>query len=215
MAQLVGRVDEMSQVAEIFGALRTGSEAVVRGALKGAEERYVVDMAGWRQVQAEFSDLATEARRAAHSGNPARRAAFEAFDFSANAAKIGGLEVEIGKVAKYSKIIPVAGTVIDLSLAGYDIAHGESESSVLAGLGGGFAGGAVGSAAGAGAAAFFGVSNPVGWVVLGAVGIGIGGSYAGKWLWEATVDLNTRESIDHWIQENVFWDPTTGTLKTG
>lgn len=215
MAPLIGRIEEMSQVAQVYAALRDGSELIVDGALEAADARVVVRLADWRLTQDALSDLAKDARDAARSGNPARRAAYKAFDFSENAVKIGDLEVKIGKVAHCSKIIPIAGTVIEISLAGYDISQGVSESSVLAGLGGGAAGTAAGGALGGLVATALAVSNPIGWVAGGAVLLGAAGSAGGKWLWEATVDLDTRESIDYWIEENVLWDPTTGTLTTG
>lgn len=211
MAPLVGRVEEMSQVAKVYESLREGSEFVVDGALEAADARVAVQLTDWRIAQDTLSDLATDARDAARSGNPARRAAYEAFDFSENAVKVGDLEVKIGKVAHYSKIIPIAGKAIEISLAGYDISQGVSESSVLAGLGGG----AVGGAAGGVIAGLALGSNPGGWAVLVVAGVGLAGGSAGSWLWEAAVSLDTRESIDYWLEENVLWDPTSATLKTG
>lgn len=206
MAPLVGRIDDMSQVAQVYAALRDGSEVVIDGALAAADARVVVRLADWRVEQDGLSDLAKAARDAARSGNPARRAAYEAFDFSENALKIGDLEVKIGKVAHFSKIIPIAGAVIDISLAGYDVSKGASESSVLAGLGGGALGGGTVAAI---------VSGPVGWVAASVAFAGVVAGYGGTWLWEATVSLDARESIDYWLEENVLWDPTTSTLKTG
>ncbi|WP_061962652.1 putative T7SS-secreted protein [Demequina aurantiaca] len=214
MAPLIGRVEEMSDAAKTFAALRTGSESTVAAALEGSSAHVDVKLKEWRAEQGVFSDIANDARDAARSGNPARRAAYEAFDFSGSDLKIGDLEVKIGSVGHYSKIIPIVGNVVDISLAGYDIAEGASESSVIAELFGGAAAGAAGAAGGGAIAAALG-SNPVGWIAAGAVVVGWAGSEAASWLWESTVDLDTRESVDYWLEENVLWDSTSGTLKTG
>lgn len=206
MAPLVGRVQELSEVAQVYGALRLGSEFIIDAALEGAEARVELQLDEWRQDSADLSKAARDARDAARSGNPARQAAGDAFDFGENKMKIGDLEVKIGDVAHYSKVIPIVGNLIDISMAGYDISQGESESSVLVGLGGGALGGGIFAAV---------VSGPVGWVVLGTAAVGVLAAGGAQWLWESTVSLDTRESIDYWLEENVLWDPTTSTLVTG
>lgn len=55
-------------------------------------------------------------------------------------------------------------------------------------------GGASGGAAVAVAA--FGGSNPIGWAITGAVVGSIGAGVGARWLWEAAVGLDVRESID-------------------
>ncbi|MEX8033551.1 hypothetical protein AB6V29_11010 [Microbacterium sp. 20-116] len=94
-----------------------------------------------------------------------------------------------------TRVLPVAGNVIDVVSLAADVADGGSLSSGVAEIAGGVAGGAGGAAVGGAAAAALG-SNPVGWVIGGTVLGGLAVGAGARWLWEAAVPLESRESID-------------------
>ncbi|MFB9788150.1 hypothetical protein [Microbacterium testaceum] len=97
-----------------------------------------------------------------------------------------------GRLAVVQKL---AGNVIDVVSLAADVAEGGSLSSGIAEIAGGMAGGAGAAAAGGAAAAALG-SNPVGWVIGGTVIGGLAIGAGARWLWEAAVPLDSRETVD-------------------
>ncbi|MFV0253748.1 MAG: hypothetical protein ACK5H2_10500 [Beutenbergiaceae bacterium] len=214
MAPLVAQIDDLSPIAEILARLRDGEEGLISAALAGVESRMQLQLADWRAAQNEISEQAAEIRRWRRSENPARQAAYARFNSDLSNFRISQLEIRIGTIAGVSRVVPVVGTLIDIGFTAAAIAEGASETSAIAGLVGGVAGGAAGGAIVGGAAVALG-SNPVGWVVAGPAALGIGGAAAGSWLWEATVPLDARESMDHWFNETFWWDSTNASLVPG
>jgi hypothetical protein len=140
-----------------------------------------------REAQQTEADRVVKALR---SGNPAVRAAADAANPHAMRQSLDDLTRSISAVARYGKVIPVAGGVIDVVTAGTAIADGASAASVGAGLLGNVAGGAMGGALAVSVAA-----PPLavaGMTIAGAVLAGTGAS----WAWEAWVPLDVREAID-------------------
>jgi hypothetical protein len=110
-------------------------------------------------------------------------------------AGVEELAEQIGRVSRVTRVLPIAGNVIDVVSLAADVAEGGSLSSGVAEIAGGMAGGAGGAAAGGAAAAALG-SNPVGWVIGGTVIGGLAIGAGARWLWEAAVPLDSRETVD-------------------
>lgn len=206
MAPLIGEIPELSEIADVYRNLREASHTAIDVAIEGAKARVQLDMSALRVQQEGFSQAATESLEAARNGNAGRLTAYQAFDIDGTGARIGGLEAQINRAAHYSRILGSAGVVTDLAFAAYEISQGGSESAILAGVGGGLAASAIAGAA---------FTGPVGASVAVVVVAGAVGSRSSTWLWENTMDLGTREAVDHWLDENVFWDSTSGTLIAG
>lgn len=193
---LVARVEELTALSGTVDALAgNGNDSIASAALDGYKSFLDERLGQWRTQHDTLQEAADTFRRQLRSGNPAVRAAAEAADPRAMRAGVEELAEQIGRVSRFSRVIPVAGAVIDVVSIASDVADGGSLSSGVAELGGSFAGGAAGGAAGAGIAAALG-SNPVGWVVGGVVVGGLAVGAGARWLWEAAVPLDTRESID-------------------
>ena len=187
---LVARVGELQSLAGTVEALignDNGNEEVANGVLEGYETFSDDRLEEWRKTHVSLQEEADTFRDQLRSGNPAVRAAAEAADPQAMRQGVERLAEQIGRVSSFSRVIPVAGAVIDVVSIAAEVEDGGSLTSELAELGGGIAGGAAVAA---------GASGPIGWVAGGVV---VGGYVAGKvtrWLWEAAVPLDTRESID-------------------
>lgn len=193
---LVSRVEELREIAGTVEALSgNGNEAIAGAVLDGYESFTDVRLGEWRQQHDALQEAADTFRDQLRSGNPAVRAAAEAADPRAMRDGVQELAEHIGQVSRYSRVIPVAGTVVEIVSLANDVAEGGSLSSGVAEIGGGMAGGAAGGVVGGAIAAALG-SNPVGWVVGGVVVGGIAVGAGARWLWEAAVPLDARESVD-------------------
>ncbi|WP_159499999.1 hypothetical protein [Microbacterium sp. 18062] len=196
---LVARVEELQQLSGTVDALVGNGNDTVAGAVLDGYESFLDQRLGdWRKEHDTLQDAAETFRNQLRSGNPAVRAAAEAADPRAMRQGVEALAEQIGRVSKFAKVIPVAGAVIDIVSIASDVAAGGSLTSGLAELGGGIAGGAAGGAAAGGIAAALG-SNPVGWVVGGVIVGGVAVGAGSRWLWEAAVPLDARESIDDYF----------------
>lgn len=195
---LVQGVEDLKEGATVLEGLIEGNETVVNYAFEYASARSERDLASFRRHVSELQEDANRFQRQLRSGNPAVRAAAEAADPAAMRQGVRALNEMIDGVSRTTKIIPVAGTVIDIVSAGAQISAGESPSSVGVETAGGIVGGA-GAAAAVAAA-----SGPPGWVaaaaVAGAMAVGAGS----RWAWEAWVPLDTREAIDDGLRD--AWD---------
>jgi hypothetical protein len=194
---LVARVEELQELSGTVEALAAPGNDDLAGAVLDGYERFQSERLGeWRTQHDTLQDAAETFQHQLRSGNPAVEAAAIAADPRAMREGVEELAEQIGRMSRVSRVIPVAGTVLDIVSLASDVADGGSLTSGLAGMGGGIVGGAAGGAAfGAGAAAF-GVSNPIGWVVGGVVIGGLLVAEGSRWLWEAAVPLDARESID-------------------
>jgi hypothetical protein len=190
LAPLATRVSELNELADLFGRLRVDNEDVVDTALEYSKARADRDLSGYRQQAESLQTEADRVVKALRSGNPAVRAAADAANPHAMRQSLDDLTRSMSGVARYGKVIPVAGGVIDVVTAGTAIADGASAASVGAGLLGNVAGGAMGGVLAASVAA-----PPLavaGMTIAGAVLAGTGAS----WAWEAWVPLDVREAID-------------------
>lgn len=193
---LVARVEELQELSGTVAALSAaGNDDLAGAALDGYDSFLNERLGDWRKEHDALQDAAETFRDQLRSGNPAVRAAAEAADPHAMRDGVEELAEQIGRVSRFSKVIPVAGTVLEIVSLATDVADGGSLTSGLAEIGGGMAGGAAGGALGGGIAVAIG-SNPIGWVVGGVVIGGVAVGAGARWLWEAAVPLDTRESID-------------------
>lgn len=196
MAPLVARVDTLQKLAGTVSALAAkGNESLATSVLDGYESFYDQTLSTWRKDHDALQSAAETFRDQLRSGNPALRAAAEAADPHGMRAGVEELAEQIGRVSRVTRVLPVAGNVIDVVSLAADVADGGSLSSGVAEIAGGVAGGAGGAAVGGAAAAALG-SNPVGWVIGGTVLGGLAVGAGARWLWEAAVPLESRESID-------------------
>lgn len=196
MAPLIARVDDFSLLAGTVDAIAAkGNETLANSVLDGYESFYEQTLSGWREEHNSLQSAAETFRDQLRSGNPALRAAAEAADPHAMRAGVEELAEQIGRVSRFTRVLPVAGNVIDIVSLASDVADGGSLSSGVAEIAGGVAGGAGGAALGGGVAVALG-SNPVGWVIGGTVIGGVAVGASARWLWEAAVPLDSRETID-------------------
>lgn len=192
---LVAAVEDFAPLGTAFNGLEQGNSDIAVHVLDAKGEMLDHDLASWREHAETTQEKAAEFKRQLKSGNPAVRAAAEEANPRAMRQAMDGLLDNINDVSRVGKLIPVAGTVIEIVSAASDIASGESGSSVLveafAGAGGGAAvGGAVAAAGG-----------PVGWVIAGVVVGGVAIGAGARWGWEAVVPIDVRESIDGWLYD--------------
>ena len=193
---LVARVEEFQDLSGTVDALAApGNDDLAGAALDGYEAFQTEKIGEWRAQHDALQESAETFRNQLRSGNPAVKAAAEAADPKAMRAGVEELAEQIGRVSKFSKVIPVAGTVLEIVSLAVDVHEGGSFSSGVAEIGGGIAGGAAGGTIAGGAAVALG-SNPVGWAVGGVVVGGLAVGAGARWLWEAAVPLDTRETID-------------------
>jgi hypothetical protein len=193
---LVSRVEELQELSGTVDALTTPENDDVAGAALDGYERFQNEKIGeWRTQHDALQESAETFHDQLRSGNPALAAAARAADPRAMGEGVEQLAEQIGRVSRFARVIPVAGNVLDIVSLASDVSSGESLTSGLAELGGGIAGGAAGGAAAGGIAVALG-SNPVGWVVGGVVVGGLAVGAGARWLWEAAMPLDTRETID-------------------
>ena len=191
---LLARIDEISRIADIVADMTKNRNQLLADSVLQGYETFIEERIGdWREQQNRLQDSADIFRDQLRSGNPALRAAAEAADPAGLRGDVVELAEHIGQISKFSKLLPLAGGAIDVVSISIDVSQGGSLSSgVVSALGG--MGGASGGAAVAVAA--FGGSNPIGWAITGAVVGSIGAGVGARWLWEAAVGLDVRESID-------------------
>lgn len=215
---LVGRVEELQELSGTVAALAANGNTAAAATLDGYEAFLNERLGEWRKNHDTLQEAAETFRDQLRSGNPAVKAAAEAADPRAMRQGVEALAEQIGQVSKFSKVLPVAGAVIDIVSLATDVANGGSLSSGLVELGGGAIGGAAGGTAAAGLAAALG-SNPIGWVVGGVVIGGIAVGSGSRWVWEAAVPLDTRESIDDFFTGSTprleGYSPTPRPVPTG
>lgn len=195
LTPLVAEVDKFQPLGAAFNGLSQENSDIAGHILDARGELLDRDLASWREHAETTQEKASEFKRQLKSGNPAVRAAAEAANPREMRQAMDGLLDDINKVSKVGKLIPVAGTVIEIVSAASDIASGESGSSVLVEV---FAGAGGGAAVGAGVAA---AGGPVGWVIAGVVAGGIVIGAGARWGWEAIVPIDVRESIDGWLYD--------------
>ncbi|ERK70748.1 hypothetical protein [Leifsonia aquatica] len=191
---LTVRIDDLNSVSTLLSKLTVHNEDVVQTALEYAKQRTDRDMSWFRQKATVMQADADAIAKGLRSGNPALRAAAEAASPRVVREGLEELTRSIAGVARFSKVIPVAGAMVDVVSAGVELADGGSVSSVGAGL----LGGAGGAAAGAALAGTW-TLPPVG----AAVSIGVGAAAAGAGAhsaWEAWVPLDVREAIDDFLR---------------
>lgn len=208
LVKLVGNIDTLKVANSVYEGLVSNNEKVVEIALDYAGARVKRNLKDFRLRGSDLEGDAKTFRAGLKSGNPALRAAAEAADPRGLGKSARALSEMVEGVSKESRIIPVAGTVIAIVASGAEIANGESETSVFAGLAGGLGGGAL-VAAGVGAAI------PPVWVALAVGFVAIAADAGAKWAWEAWVPLDSREAMDAGIDG--FWDwakPTSWFVDT-
>jgi len=198
---LIARIANLKPLGGTVKALSDNGNAVPAELTLEAYKTYLDgNLSRWREHHDALQDAADAFRSQLRSGNPALSAAADAADPRAMGRSIAELGERIGKVSKLAKGLPVAGHMLDIVSIADELAGGGSLSSALAELGGSMGGGALG---GGGAAALAGAigSNPIGWVVGGTIVGGVTIGAGSRYLWEAAVPLNTRESIDSYFTD--------------
>lgn len=198
---LMGQVVDVAEASRVLEALVQHNPLVVSTALELADYRNDINLEAWRKHAQDSQQAWEDYKKNSRSGNPRKAAAAKRAVPADLKAAIRHSDDVVKGLARNARIIPGIGWVVDIGLAGVDVSQGGSASSNAAGLLGG-----AGAAAIAGAT----VSGPVGWVVGAAVVAGWAGGEAGTWLWEETVPLDVRESIDAWfmgaVDVVIFWD---------
>ncbi|GMA33316.1 hypothetical protein [Litorihabitans aurantiacus] len=189
--------------SELLGFLADQDTTVATTYLDYNERQWQTNVIELQDRSATMAEDAAEFKRQLRSGNPAVRAA-------AAAAGPTGLRIEARELSEAAealrragRVLPIAGTALDVVLAGSQIAAGESPSSV----GVEFLGGVAGGAAAVGIIALAGVTLPV-WgtaLVVGGAAVAVGAG--AKWAYEGLVPQDVRESIDAGIAD--AWDATT------
>lgn len=186
---LVQRVEEFKDLSGTVNALQApGNSDIASEVLGGYNDFQEHKIGEWRAHHDELQDAADTFRNQLRSGNPALRAAAEAADPHAMRQGIEEIAEQIGRISKFTKVIPVAGAVLDVVSIAQSVQDGGSLTSELAALGGGAAGGAVAGGLLAG--------TPIGWAILGVGGAALVAGSGARWLWEAAVPFDTRETID-------------------
>ncbi len=191
---VLARVGELSRIAGIVADMtKNGNQLLADSVLQGYETFLEERIGEWREKQTLLQSSAEAFNDQLRSGNPALRAAAEAADPQGMRGQVTELAEHIGQVSKFGRVLPLAGGAIDIVSIGLDVSQGGSLSSGVASALGGMGGASGGAAL---FVAAFGGSNPVGWAiggaVIGSVSVGVGA----RWLWEASVGLDVRESID-------------------
>lgn len=209
LAPLAGKVAEFSELARVADALHSANEAVVGIAFEHADARADRDLSDWRAEAKTMQDSADTFQDQLRSGNPALRAAAEAADPREMRAVVGTMNELIADAAKYTKVIPVAGAVVEIVAAGSAIAGGDSPSSVVVGLGGSAAGGWIAGAL------ITGVTLPPVGVALLVGGAAVAVGFGATWLYEAWVPLDVREAIDAGLSEPILISEPTDTWAVG
>lgn len=196
-----GLVDSKAKsLWEWFSTVNATAVSLHLNATEAGWKRHISDL---REAAKETRARAAEVRSAARSGNPARRASVAGENPRDLRRTARHLDDAAEAVRRGGRFVPFLGPVLDVVMAGSDIAGGDSPSSRLVELGAGVAGGLLV----AGGIALAGVSAPV-WgtalaVTAGAVAVGAGG----RWLYENVVPQDVRESIDAGLGR--AWDATT------
>jgi uncharacterized protein YukE len=216
MAPLVQDVEQFVPLTGVFDGFALGNEDLLDVALESAQYRTSRDYTAWNEVYQRMQADAETFTRGLRSGNPALRAASEAANPRAIRQGLEQIAETVGDLSRAGKVIPGVGIAIDVVSGVIAISEGDSASGVSAGILGGIGGGAAGGALGGVIAVALG-SNPVGWVVGGAVVLSVAGSYAGRWAWEAAVPLNVRETIDDFFVGSppTLVNEATGTWAVG
>lgn len=190
MVPLAVQIDEFGAIRNPLEGLTVGNDAIVTTALDANKRRIDADLRGFRKTANDLQADYQKFKRGLRSGNPALRAASQAANPQEIRAGLNALTENIGRVSRYSKLLPVAGGVVEVVAAGVEIAQGGSPSSVGVGVAGGAAGGALAGWALAGAAI-----PPVG-AALAVGGVAVAAGSGATWLYEAWTPLDVRESID-------------------
>lgn len=199
---LAGDLGDLENASSVLKALRDSDKVLIDVAFETATARTQFDLATWRSHAETRAAAYEEYKRNRRSGHPGRRAAAaEAVPQDLRRA-IGEADEGVHGLARASRIISGLGIVADVGVGLYDIGQGGSPSSV-----------GVEIVAGSGAVVAVGTvtaGGPVVWVAGAAVVVGWAAGTGGKWLWETTVSLGTRESIDEGLRnfggDLIFWD---------
>ncbi|TGO05261.1 hypothetical protein [Serinibacter arcticus] len=193
--------------SDLIAALKEGNESLLTTYVDGTTRQWERNVLDLQNQSTDLAEAAKEFKRELRSGNPAVKAA-------AAAANPSGMKVDAEELAdaarrlgRAGKVLPIVGPVLDVVLAGSDIAQGDSPSSVGIELVGGVAGGALA----VGALALAGVTLPV-WgtaAVVGGAALAVG--WGAKWAYEEIVPQDVREAIDAGIRDTASgaWDATT------
>lgn len=197
---LVAGMESLQEASTVYEGLVNGNEEVVGFALDYAHARQTRNLDDFRAHVSDMQHKADVFREQLKSGNPALRAAATKADPRGLSRSADVLSEMIEGVSKTSKIIPIAGTAVDIVSTGVEIANGGSESSAIVGFAAGFGGGVAGGAGVVGLATIGIVIPPVG-VAFVVGGLAVGASAAGSAAWEAWVPLDTREAIDAGVED--------------
>lgn len=193
--------------SDLMVALQETNEILLTTYVDGTERQWERNVIELQNRSTELREAANEFRRDLRSGHPAVRAAAEAANPSGMRIEAGALEEAAERLGRSGRVLPIVGPVLDVVLAGSDIAQGESPSSV----GIEFLGGALGGAGAAVLIGAAGVTLPL-WgtvAIVGGAALVVG--WGASWAYESLVPQDVRESIDAGIRDTVgeAWDATT------
>jgi hypothetical protein len=193
LAPLTTRLEEFSDLDALLQGLAVGNEDVLTTTLDFVQETREGALTDLRVVAEQAGTDAQTFTDQLRSGNPAVRSAAEAADPDGIRRQLSVLNDAISDAARFSKVIPVVGVVVDVVAAGTEIADGGSPTSVGLGVAGGAGGAALAGWALAGVAI-----PPLGAVLI-VGGVAVVAGSAATWLWEAAVPLDARETIDDFL----------------
>jgi hypothetical protein len=193
MVPLTGRVAEFSDLEDLLGKLRDTNGFLMGAVLEFTNESAKKSIMEQRMAANTMQEAADQFDRQLRSGNPALRAAAEAADPNGIRVGLGRLNEDIVNVTSKAKLIPYANTVLTIVTSGVELANGGSPTSIAAGLGGTAVGVAVGGPLVAAVPVI--AATPAG-VVIGVGAIAAAAGVGAKYLWEAAVPLDWRETLD-------------------
>ena len=215
MVPLLNGIEGFENLPSVLRDLALGNEDVVDFALTHESVRTRNDLLVYRTTASRMQSAADRFSAGLKSGNPAVKAAAIKADPRSIRGGLRELTDDLAKVTKVSKVIPVAGGILTIVTAGVEIAEGGSPSSVGVGVLAGVGGGAGGGSLVATLAAIAGAAAPP---VLVAVGVTVGSIAAGqlgRWMYEAWIPLDVRETVNDFFLNPPSLVGPTGTWAVG
>jgi hypothetical protein len=196
MTPLIARLGEFDLLTSTARTLAIGND-FVRGTL------FTFSGKTWEASLKNYETLAEAAQvdydsyfHRLRSGDPKLRNAAARVTRPELLAAREALNAEVSKIRVGTRIIPLAGTAIDVVSASLEVIGGGSPTSAGAGLAAGIAGGLLGEGTAWAAGALLGVSVPplAAAAIIGTVAVVAGNAARSEW--ENSVPLDVREAID-------------------
>lgn len=193
-----------SYANEVVGKWHLNATDFANGVVGGLAEKRRAALLARSTMLADAAERARALYLRSPGGSAVARRAGEIEFVTQNRAAALAREAD-GWVGTVVRRAPVIGVAITAAGVGFDISQGKPPgkaiaSGIVSGLAAFGAGGAITTALVAA-----GVSNPIGWAALGAVGVGIGVGMAVDWAYDEWVPQDVRDGIDNGIEAAGEW----------